>query len=72
MVFCFRKVERKAKGGGRMKTNFVAGVLIDKKGLIAVHIPYRVVKHKNKEFWLTVAGMLEELAIRIREDVWGD
>ena len=52
-----------------MKTNFVTGVLIDKKGLIAEHIPYRVVKHKNKEFWLMVADMLEELAIQIREDV---
>ena len=30
-----------------MKTNFVAGVLIDKKGLIAEHIPYHVVKHKE-------------------------
>ena len=50
-----------------MKTNFVAGVLIDKKGLIAEHIPYHVVKHK--EFWLMVADMLEELVRQIREDV---
>ena len=53
-----------------MSERVVAGVIINEKGVLtAGHIPYCVIKHKNKEFWLWVADMLEELAEQIREDI---
>ena len=53
-----------------MNGKLVAGVLINDKGvLISGHVPYCVVKHENKAFWLLVADMLETLSKEIREAV---
>jgi len=53
-----------------MSRKFIAGVLINEnEALMSGHIPYCIIKHENKEFWLEVASMLEGLAEQIREDI---